>query len=348
MSRAPGRYLNFMLDTRNAIAARFRADHACANPQTGEANVFPYFIGVFDTVAALGNKWLPLVLAFVIVALPVVLQKLAALLAPNWPWTGHLARDLSYLAVVGAALIYLQNYLKIAPRLRGYGFFKRLATLHLTRFKHEFYDKTLNVNVGYAKHAISIDENRADFARVGWQPTDEKLDKRDAYRNLYFEQVWFPGVDANVGGGYLENEARLSDNAMGWMLAAASIIPDGLKHDSSVLRLWPDAAGPQHDEQAGGWLKKGLRDLPVGRVTKTSGAIMHKSVYKRFACDEVQIFDRRGPYRPINMAVHVEFAQYFGTRATNQPAPDPQCVADDIEANWQLAGFPGRLFPGRL
>jgi len=57
--------------------------------------------------------------------------------------------------------------------------------------------------------------------------------------NLYFEQVWFPGVHADIGGGYLENEARLSDIALGWMVAAASIIPDGLKHDGSVLKLWP-------------------------------------------------------------------------------------------------------------
>ena len=56
-------------------------------------------------------------------------------------------------------------------------------------FNHRFYDTTLNVNVDYAKHAISIDENREDFARVGWSPTAEKQDKRDAAGNLYFEQI---------------------------------------------------------------------------------------------------------------------------------------------------------------
>jgi hypothetical protein len=33
--------------------------------------------------------------------------------------------------------------------------------------KHRFYDTTLNVNVGYAKHAISIDENRKGACRLG-------------------------------------------------------------------------------------------------------------------------------------------------------------------------------------
>jgi Uncharacterized alpha/beta hydrolase domain (DUF2235) len=115
----------------------------------------------------------------------------------------RLTRAAGYLIVVAALLIYLCNYLKIVPGLSGFGVLKRLATLHLTRFQHQFYDTTLNVNVGYAKHAIAIDEDRADFARVGWSPTAEKQDKRDTKKNLYFEQVWFPGVHADIGGGYL-------------------------------------------------------------------------------------------------------------------------------------------------
>src|ERR1700684_972513 len=50
----------FLLDTRDAIAKKFRGDHGCsigADDQE-KANVFPYFIGAFDTVAALGHKGL--------------------------------------------------------------------------------------------------------------------------------------------------------------------------------------------------------------------------------------------------------------------------------------------------
>jgi hypothetical protein len=306
--------------------------------------VFLYFIGVFDTVAAFGNKWLAPILILAVLAIQIGLHFLGAWLEPTWPWAGKLTRDAGYLSVFAALLIYLKNYLRIAPRLHGYGFFKRLATLHFTRRKHEFYDTTLNVNVGYAKHAISIDENRADFARVKWNPTAEKLNKRDEQRNLYFEQVWFPGVHADIGGGYLANEARLSDIAMGWMLAAASIIPDGLKHDSTVLKLWPDAGGPQHDEQAGGWLKKGLRALPEDEKTHLSRATMHKSVYRRLAGDPILLFDRIAPYRPVNLARHIDFKQYYDSDAGEaKSAQDPQCVADDIEMKWEKAGYPGRL-----
>jgi hypothetical protein len=283
------------------------------------------------------------ILVIAVLAIPIGLHFLGAWLEPSYPWAGKLTRDVGYLSVFAALLIYLKNYLKIAPSLPGYGFFRRLATLHFTRPKHEFYDTTLNVNVGYAKHAISIDENRADFARVKWNPTAEKLNKRDEHKNLYFEQVWFPGVHADIGGGYLENEARLSDIAMGWMIAAASIVPDGLKHDGSVLKLWPDPEGPQHDEQAGGWLKKGLRTLPEDEKTHESRAAMHKSVYRRFEGDPVLLFDRIAAYRPDNLEKHCDFKQYFGPDATGNPVPEPQCVADDIEAKWEKAGYPGRF-----
>src|ERR1039457_5374466 len=46
-------YQKFLLVTRERIARRFRKQCNCADGQ--KANVYPYFIGVFDTVAALGS-----------------------------------------------------------------------------------------------------------------------------------------------------------------------------------------------------------------------------------------------------------------------------------------------------
>ena len=67
------------------------------------------------------------------------------------------------------------------------------------------------------------------------------------------------------------------------------------------------------------------------------------SVSKAFAGDPVLLFDRIGPYRPDNLAKHIDFKQYFGADATGKPVLEPQCVADDIEAKWEKAGYPGRL-----
>jgi hypothetical protein len=250
-----------------------------------------------------------------------------------------LARLVSSAGVAVGMYAVLKNYLKMAPALSGYSVFKRLATLHLTQPKHKFYDTNLSPYVGYAKHAISIDENRADFARVGWSPTAEKMNQRDDHGNLYFEQVWFPGVHADIGGGYIENEARLSDVGLYWMVAGASIIPDGLKHDAGVLRLSPDPRGPQHNEQAGGFLKFGVRQIPVDHATGVSRSPIHKSVYERFSGGNVLLYDQTRDYRPDNMRVHVDFKHYFDGGS----AGEPQCRADNIELKWERAGYPGRL-----
>ncbi|QQO16702.1 DUF2235 domain-containing protein [Bradyrhizobium diazoefficiens] len=334
-------YRQFLLETRDAIAAQFRQQYGSTSTINGaeRANVFPYFIGVFDTVAALGHKYLGTALVTSGIALLIGLHWLGGFLQPVFPWAAWGAWILSYLGVATALIAFLMNYLKIAPSLPGYGFLKRLQTVHFAPPKHKFYDTTLNPNVGYAKHAIAIDENRADFKRVGWAPTAEKQDERDAHGNLYFEQVWFPGVHADVGGGYLENEARLSDVALNWLLAGASLIPGGLKHDGSVLRLSPNPAGPQHNEQAGGFLKAGVRDLPIDPESREAKSPMHKSVYRRFEAGSVLLYDRMAAYRPDNMRVHVDFKHYFDGSA-GQP---PQCIADDIERKWENAGYVGRL-----
>jgi hypothetical protein len=112
------------------------------------------------------------------------------------------------------------------------------------------------------------------------------------------------------------------------MLAAASIIPDGLKHDQTVLRLHPDPSGPQHNEQKNSSLAFGLRKLP------STKAIMHKSVYRRFEAGPVVLFDTTGKYRPVNTDEHVDFVQYFDPKIENpEPANPAQTMADDIEEN---------------
>ena len=89
------------------------------------------------------------------------------------------------------------------------------------------------------------------------------------------------------------------------MVAAASIIPGGFEIDESVLRLHPDASGPQHDEQKGSFFTYGLRKLP------NTETIVHKSVYERFAAGPVVLFDKIDLYRPLNINQHVDFLQYY-------------------------------------
>jgi hypothetical protein len=72
--REANSYQKFLLDTRNLLAAQFREQHGSFNLDKPEcANVYPYFIGVFDTVAALGSwkKTALFALAFLICAIAV-------------------------------------------------------------------------------------------------------------------------------------------------------------------------------------------------------------------------------------------------------------------------------------
>ncbi len=340
-----GSYRNFMLDTRALIATRFRRDHGSSNPDDVEkANVYPYFIGVFDTVASLGRPGavIGLFLGFWII---VALFSLAVSLLTAFSHVPYIGWLLAYLtfehvvfalagAIAATGLIaYLRNYIKYDFCVPGYGLFKRMATFHVAPPKHTFTDYYLDENVEYAKHAISIDENRKDFKRVRWYPNEERADTRDHFGNIHFEQVWFCGIHADVGGGYPENESRLSDTTLNWMLAAASIIPQGILHDERVLCLYSDPTGPQHDECKAGHWQRALRDLPIDSKTGMSAATMHKSVYARFEARNVVQYDVMAPYRPSNLKNHVDFLHYYDTTKT-APA-QPQVIADDVEAKWQ-------------
>src|SRR5262249_368192 len=57
------------------------------------------------------------------------------------------------------------------------------------------------------------------------------------------------GSHSDVGGSYPETESRLSDIALAWMVEEAERLPHPIRVDRSVLKLYPDAAGGQHNER---------------------------------------------------------------------------------------------------
>lgn len=108
-------------------------------------------------------------------------------------------------------------------------------------------------DVGIVRHAVAIDERRAFFRT--------NLVARDPQRDI--EEVWFPGVHCDVGGGYPEPESALSKLALDWMIGEAGKAgmvfetdrvdrvlgraghgyarpdPDGLMHNSLSVPWWP-------------------------------------------------------------------------------------------------------------
>jgi hypothetical protein len=72
---------------------------------------------------------------------------------------------------------------------------------------YRFADTALAGNVKYGRQALAIDEMRLDFTPTYWDQRDNVV------------QVLFPGIHADVGGGYssVNNGTGLSNTAYLWM-----------------------------------------------------------------------------------------------------------------------------------
>jgi len=293
------------VDQRKAIALRFRLKYK--SDAAGLPNANPYFIGVFDTVASLGSYPLSAAMFGGAVVLILLLSWLLSILLPFWTAFWLLAA----VAVAGAGIWYVISHLRYATGLKDYSFWQ---TLHFTSPKMKFYDPHLDNDVRYARHALSIDENRADFAIVKWGSKSNKGPPRKDTDPDWLQQVWFAGNHSDVGGSYLENESRLSDISLEWMTHAAVNLPDetgpaghGIKINPLLLQVRPDPLGPQHDEREPGFLW-GIR-WPKGLRHIDPEAVLHSSVYKRAAAERVPHFYDTIDYSPENLVDHVKFQQ---------------------------------------
>ncbi|MBE7156817.1 MAG: DUF2235 domain-containing protein [Rhodospirillales bacterium] len=106
--------------------------------------------------------------------------------------------------------------------------------------RYAFHDTDLSRIVKHAYHAIAVHERRGTFPATLWK-------KQADVEGQVLEQVWFPGVHCDVGGGYYTT--GLSDAAFDWMIEKAKGC--GLKFREEALQhgvlLAPDPIGKLHD-----------------------------------------------------------------------------------------------------
>jgi uncharacterized protein (DUF2235 family) len=278
-----------LLKQRRVLASRFRERYGSADPADyDKANVYPYFVGVFDTVASLANPVAVVglsLLATLVLALPSTI--IAYFSARFWPAFGLWFAGLAGVSLLVAGIVH--TLMRIRSEI-GLEVNKNWRPFHVTEPRMKFYDLTLNPNVKFARHAISIDEARPSFQRVGWGGSGNTTTN--------FQQIWFAGCHSDVGGSYVENESRLSDISLKWMHDAA--VQAGLKYEPSLLRVYPDPGGPQHDEQKGSIFRfAGLKLRQIGHDYP-----LHPSVIERFKAPEVLNYDTMVPYRPENLREH--------------------------------------------
>lgn len=91
--------------------------------------------------------------------------------------------------------------------------------------RYQFHDVKLGRQVKNAYHALALDERRKVFSPALWE-INEELKMQNC------EQVWFPGVHSNVGGGYADS--GLSDIALKWMMDKARAV--GLEFDEEYVK----------------------------------------------------------------------------------------------------------------
>lgn len=323
---------NELMDQRLELGRQFCETHASREANKSE---YPFFIGVFDTVASVASTGALFVLTLALAAAAATIsaalwymqvaysQWLGGIFGKVLSWIGvnrfnptdywHWLLVVVGLFVITAVIVYLKEHIRFAPsadRKRPW----RTFTTSWGRMRFE--DKSLNDNIKYARHAIALDENRASFRRVGWGDPKSTRPYQDEKGIITFRQYWFAGVHSDIGGSYTENEARLSDLPLAWMIETAQKIEGGIKIDQSVLRLHPSHDGIQHDERKSGYplltkwtgftWKSEERKLPDEKVTT-----IHPSVVERMKLTSVVHFDEAKPYRPETLRKHEKCLEFY-------------------------------------
>ena len=173
-----------------------------------------------------------------------------------------------------------------------------------------FPDHKLSSNVKKACHALSMDDERHTFHPVLWDEKEESDPTR-------IEQLWFPGVHSDVGGGY--SRYALALVALDWMIAKSEARkPDigspGLhfiQQRREEFIKHSDWHGPQHDSRAmaGAYYRYKPRNIEKLCNDKKNDVYIkrpkiHRSVMERIAGNVT-------PYAPTGLPEHYDVV---GTR----------------------------------
>jgi uncharacterized protein (DUF2235 family) len=112
---------------------------------------------------------------------------------------------------------------------------------------------TNNPSVRIVRHALAIDERRWLFRHTHWWSKDKPA------KNQMAQEVWFPGVHSDIGGGYPTQESALWRAPFVWILTSAKnagMILDTKRLQAILRSARPFASNyvsPMHNSLSGGW-----------------------------------------------------------------------------------------------
>lgn len=304
---------NIYFAEREELARRFRKKYGSEGVgKNGESqgNVQPYFIGVFDTVAALGLSKLQRVFFRLV---PTMLDMQAAWLI--FMQSPYMPLAYAYLLSHGTiCMLLLKNRFRYIRNFPNKGDFK----WHIKSWGLKYYDTFLDTLVPHARHAIAIDEERKDFQRVGWGHSKEYEEMKEQ-KPAWLKQVWFSGNHKDIGGSYPEDESRLSDIALAWMIEQNSELEHPVYFNKRMLNIFPQDDAIQHCEIEAvkdilwpKWWPEKYQFSWAKEIRKINPhASLHPSVEKRFTYKSVSDYGEAKAYRPEALASHEKVKQYY-------------------------------------
>jgi uncharacterized protein (DUF2235 family) len=191
------------------------------------------------------------------------------------------------------------------------GVWDTVAAIGWGRFFKNRYDLHFPREIRFARHAMAIDEYRKDFARVKWGGSS--LPPNRPGEPDIFQQIWFAGSHADIGGSYPETESRLSDVSLQWMvdLIAKELPAEAqVNVDTDYMTLYPSPDGMMHDECMVGIGGTPVHWYPTDRDVPAD-AMLHPSVYERLALPSVRNYTSYGKYRPAPLRNHNKAKKFF-------------------------------------
>lgn len=155
-------------------------------------------------------------------------------------------------------------------------------------YRFKFPDLQLSSRVDKACHALSIDDERQTFHPEVWDEEPEKNVGR-------IEQVWFPGVHSNVGGGYPKQGMSLV--ALDWMMNKAE--QNGLRFIGDIRKYYHEHHNVNdklYDSRSGVGAYYRYKVREIGKICSDSNisADIHISAFNRIALGT-------DGYAPVNL-----------------------------------------------
>ena len=173
--------------------------------------------------------------------------------------------------------------------------------------KYAFHDVTLSRMVTSARHALAIDERRSTFAPSRWANLKELNERAGgtATTELPYQQIWFPGDHASVGGGGDVNglwQATLvwvAEGAQARGLAVDQTALDGYRGDidyKASVHCMKRRSFSLSSISFHRW-RRGPREAPLSEVSGVG--------QERIRAPAADLFERRR-YRPKTLRAYIE------------------------------------------